>query len=276
MSSATFTWQNARGFILSAQDWRPANPPRGVVSLVHGLGEHIGRYQHVADALNAAGFGLVGVDLPGFGRSEGPRGHSSYDEIAGVIDCLLSETASRYRNIPHFLYGHSMGGGIVLYYTLLRRPPLKGVVATSPGLEPGTPVPAGKIRLAKVMSRVLPSFTMDNGLDVDNLSHDTAVIRTYKEDSLVHPRVSVCLGSDLLTKGAWILENAPQFPLPLLLVQGSGDHVVSPQATAAFARAVPQNLLTYKVWEGQFHETHNEPEKQQVLQYMIDWLTARL
>jgi alpha-beta hydrolase superfamily lysophospholipase len=276
MSTSTFTWQNAKGTKLFAQNWRPEGTPRGVVSLVHGLGEHIGRYQHVAEALNAAGFGMVGFDLPGHGRSEGTRGHAAYDEIVNDIDCLLAETASRYPNLPHFLYGHSLGGALVLYYTLNRRPDLKGVIATSPGLAVGDKVPPVKLLLAKVMARLAPSFTMDNGLDVNNLSHDAAVIQAYKDDPLVHPKISARLGLDLLTRGQGMLAQASQFPLPLLLVQGSADHLISPQATAAFAKAAPQDKITFKVWEDLYHETHNELEKQQVLQYMVNWLNAHL
>jgi alpha-beta hydrolase superfamily lysophospholipase len=276
MSSTTFTWQNAKGLKLFAQDWRPPGTLRGVVSLVHGLGEHSGRYQHVADTLNEAGFGLVGFDLPGHGRSAGTRGHAAYAEVIEDIDCLLKETARRYPSLPHFLYGHSLGGALVLYFCLKRHPDLKGVIASSPGLAVGDPVPPAKLLLAKVMARLAPSFTIENGLDVNNLSHDPAVIHAYQNDPLVHTKISTRLGLDLLTSGAWILEQAPRFPLPLLLIQGSGDHLVSPQTNTAFAKAVPQDKITYKIWEGQYHETHNEPEKQQALQYIIGWLDSHL
>lgn len=275
MPLSTFTWQSERKLKIFAQNWQPEGKPRGVVSLVHGLGEHIGRYQYVAEAFNAAGFGLVACDLPGHGRSEGARGGSTFDQVLPDIDCLLAETADRYKNVPHFLYGHSMGAGLVLYYTLKRRPVLKGVIASAPPIAAGA-VPAVKVLLARVVSRLAPGFTMDNGLDLNNLSRDPAVIQAYKEDPLVHPKISTGLGWDLLSKGNWILAQAAEFPLPLLLIQGSADHIVSPEATAAFAKAVPQDKLTFKVWEGQYHETHNEPEKQQALQYIIDWLNSQL
>jgi alpha-beta hydrolase superfamily lysophospholipase len=276
MSLSTFNWQDRNALRLYAQDWHPAEPPRGVVSLVHGIGEHIGRYQHVAETLNAAGFGLVGFDLPGHGRSEGKRGHAAYDDILVEIDHLLAETALRYPNLPQFLYGHSLGGALVLYYILKRQPELNGVISTSPSLATYAPVPAAKLTLAKIMARVAPSFTMDNGLEVNYLSRDPAVIQAYKEDPLVHPKVSARLGLDLLTKGAWIQNQAPQFPRPLLLVQGSADHLISTQANTTFAKAAQQDKITFKVWEGLYHETHNEFEKQQVLHYMIDWLSQHL
>ncbi len=289
MSSTTFEWQDAQKRKIFAQDWRPQGAPRGgsgkppfdaaergVVALVHGLGEHTGRYQHVAAALNAAGYGLIGFDLPGHGRSEGKRGHAGYDEILDDIDCLLKEAGQRYPDAPRFLYGHSLGGALVLYYTLKRRPDLRGVIASSPGLATAAPVSSGKLLLAKVMARLAPSFTMDNGLDLNYLAHDPAVSAAYQNDPLVHNQISARLGMDLLTKGQWILEQAPSFPLPLLLIQGSADHLISTKVNDAFARAVPAEKITYKVWENQYHETHNEPQKQQALQFIIDWMDKRL
>lgn len=274
MGRSEFFWQNSKGMNIFAQDWKPDGAVRGAVALVHGLGEHSGRYQHAAQTLNAAGYAVTGMDLPGHGRSEGTRGHTSYAAVMDEIDCLIKAVDQRYPGKPRFLYGHSLGGALVLYYTLQRQPDLRGIIVTSPGLASGTPVPGVKLLMAKLMARLAPSFTLENGLDVNNLSHDPAIIQAYQDDPLVHSRISARLGLDLLTLGTWIQAHAAEFPLPLLLEQGSADHLVSPQATAAFAKAVPPNLLTYKVWEGFYHETHNEVEKEQVLQYMVDWLDS--
>ncbi len=272
MRHTEFSWQNPSGIRIFAQHWQPEGKVRGTVALIHGLGEHTGRYQNVAEALNASGYALAGFDLPGHGRSEGTRGHASYNRILTEIDCLLTEIDHRYPGLPHFLYGHSMGGALALYYTLKRKPTLQGVIATSPGLVPGTPVPAVKIFLAKYIARFAPTFTMNNGLDLGNLARDPAVINAYKADPLVHGKISARLGYDLLTSGRWMQAHAAEFPVPLLLVQGSADRLVSPEAVAAFAQSAPTEKTTYKIWDGFYHETHNEPEKQQVLDYMIDWI----
>lgn len=270
MEPLEFAWFNTRGIKIVGQDWQPEGEPRGVVALLHGLGEHVGRYRHVAEALNGAGFGLIGFDLPGHGKSAGTRGHTSYDDSLEEIDHLLRQASVRYPGKPRFLYGHSLGGALVLYYALKRRPSLQGFIATSPGL--GVDASPAKVLFAKVMAAVYPSFTVNNGLDRNNLSHDPAVIQAYNEDPLVHPRVSARLGLDLLTKGAWITEHAPDFPGPLLLVQGNQDHLVSPLATRAFAEKVPSDKVTFKVWENLYHETHNEPAKTRVIQFMINWI----
>lgn len=276
MSNSEFSWRAANGLKILAQEWKPSVEARGAVALVHGLGEHSGRYEHVAAALNQAGYALIGFDLPGHGKSGGTRGHSSYEEIMVEIDHLLQETSQRYTGKPRFLYGHSLGGALVLYYTLKRRPDLCGVIATSPGLAPGTPVRPSKLFLAKMMARIYPAFKVNNDLDISYLSHDPEIKPRYAQDPLVHPYISARLGLDLLTMGKWIQEHAPEFSTPLLLMQGSQDPLVSPQATAVFASAVPENKITYKVWEGYYHETHNETGKAQVLQFMIDWLDQHI
>lgn len=276
MTSSTFSWKSKRGLAIYAQNWAPDGPARGVVALVHGLGEHIGRYDYVAERLNQAGYALVGFDQPGHGKSGGKRGATSFEESADEIDHLLQEVERLYPGTPRFLYGHSMGALFVLAYTLKRKPNLRGVIATSPPLAAGDGVPKSKITFAQIMSKIAPTLTVANGLDRENLSRDHAVIDTYAADPLVHPQVSAKLGYDLFTLGPWVAEHAAEFQVPLLIEQGSQDHIVSYPATQAFVKTLPADRVTFKGWEGYYHETHNEPEKQEVLQFMIDWLDGQL
>lgn len=272
MKHREFAWQNRSGLKIYGQSWQPETETRAVVSLVHGLGEHSGRYKHIAEVFTNEGIALMAIDLPGHGQSGGSRGYPGFDTILYDIDALLEHARVHFPNLPQFLYGHSMGGAIVLYYTLKCKPNLTGVISTSPGLAPGQPVPASKLMVAKVMARVLPSFALSNGLDLQNLSQDPAVVQAYQQDKLCHDRISASLGLDLLTKGEWMIAHAQDFPHPLLLVQGSGDHIVSTEATANFAKAVPPDKITYKIWNGLYHETHNEPEKTKVIQYLVKWV----
>jgi alpha-beta hydrolase superfamily lysophospholipase len=274
MQHVEYSWQGQRGQKVYAQEWQPEGRPRAAVALVHGLGEHSGRYQHVAAHFNRAGYALVGFDLPGHGRTEGKRGHTSFQEAMAEIDCLLEKTSEHFPGAPLFLYGHSMGGALVLNYLLIRQSPIRGAIVTSPGL--GVSVPAWKLSLAKILAGILPAFTLSNGLDRKNLSCDPAVIEAYSKDPLVHDRASALLGRDVITRGAWIIAHASEFPFPLLLMQGSEDHIVSLEATQAFAKGVPPEKITFKVWEGLCHECHNEPEQDQVIQTMVDWLDLHL
>jgi alpha-beta hydrolase superfamily lysophospholipase len=272
MQHIEFTRQASDGIQYYFQGWQPEIPAKAVVCLVHGLGEHSGRYAHIAPALNAAGYALFGFDLRGHGKSDGPRGHTpSYDTLLDDIGRLLDEAAARYPGLPRFLCGQSLGGNLVLNYALRRKPAIAGVVATSPWLRLSSAPPAARMTLGRVMNRLLPAFVQSSGLDPTGLSRDPEVVRAYKVDPLVHDRLSARLGMVAIEAGEWALAHAAEFPLPLLLAHGSADKLTSATASAEFAKKVPGDC-TFKVWDGFYHETHNEPEKAEVLSFMIDWL----
>ena len=169
-----------------------------------------------------------------------------------------------------------MGGNMVLFYALKTDSGVKGVISTSPGLGVGDPVPPPKLLLAKIMKALAPSMTLDNGLDVNNLSHDPQVIKDYKEDPLVHPMVSTKLAMDMFSNGDWVIANASQWSLPLLLMTGTEDHIVSQEKIHQFVENVPKNFLTFKEFPGLYHEIHNEYENEQVFKFILDWIKFQL
>jgi acylglycerol lipase len=272
MNHIEFTRQSPDKLQFYFQGWEPETSTRAVVCLVHGLGEHTGRYAHVAAALNDAGYAVLGCDLRGHGKSEGLRGHTpTYDALMDDIGRLLDEAAQRYPGKAQFIYGHSLGGNLVLNYALRRKPSLAGVVSTSPAIRVAEPLPATQLTLAKVMNKLQPTMQMPNGLKLDGLARDPEVIRAYKSDPLVHDKISVRLAVEMLQAGEWALAHAAEFPLPLLLVHGSADQLTSAAATQEFAGKV-RGDCTLKIWDGFYHETHNEPEKAEVLGFMVGWL----
>ncbi len=274
MKHFEFTMQAADGLKLYGQGWVPDGAPKAAISLVHGLGEHSGRYAHVAAHLTAAGYALVTYDQRGHGRSEGKRGHAaSYDALMDDVSMLLGETATRYPGLPYFLYGHSLGGNLVLNYALRRKAELAGVIATSPALRTATPVPGWKRGLAGLLYDRLPDLLMPNGLDLSGLSRDPDVIARYQADPLVHDRTSVRLGADILATGEWAFDHAADFPLPLLLMHGSEDRLTCPKTSAKFASGVAD--CTFVLMDGCYHELHNEPEAPEVLDAMTAWLDRR-
>jgi len=257
---------------LHGQGWEPGTGTKAVVCLVHGLGEHSGRYGHVGKAFNRAGYALIAYDLRGHGRSGGPRGHApSYASLMADISALLSEATSRYPNLPCFLYGHSLGGNLVLHYTLLERPDLAGIIATSPLFRPAVKPPAWKMAILRAMYRLRPSLSLSSGLEDMALSRDINVVRTYRNDPLTHDRVSARLSIDMLNHGQWNLEHAAEFPLPLLLMHGDADRITSAQASREFASRANARC-TLKIWSGLYHELHNEPEQNQILAYVLGWM----
>jgi alpha-beta hydrolase superfamily lysophospholipase len=266
------TFKSSDGLNLFARGWSPKGKPKAVIALIHGIGEHTGRYTHVGTALAEKGYSLLGFDLRGHGRSDGPRGHTpSYHALLDDITVFFEQIEGRYPALPRFLYGHSMGGNLVLNYALRRKSTLHGVIATSPWLKLAFEPPATKVMLGRLMNRIAPGFTMASELDTKALSRDAVVVTAYENDPLVHDRISARLFVSMYENGLWALENATEFPLPLLLMQGSADRLDSLDATKEFA-ANAGGKVTLKIWEGWFHEIHNEPEKAEVFLAMLDWL----
>lgn len=275
MTHTEFSIKTTDGTTLFAQQWLPDGAIRASINLVHGLGEHSGRYTHVAEAFNQKGFVVSAIDLRGHGRTQGPRGHiPSYATAANDIIQLITQSATLFPGTPQFLYGHSLGGALVLFTSLYHKPAVNGVIATSPGLDPGE-VPPAKLLAARVLSRLAPSFAMKNGLDVTNLSHDQAVITAYQTDPLVHPLISTRLGFELLTNGRQMMDFKGQFPYPLLLLQGAQDRLVNPLANQRFAAQLTGDV-TFKMFPEGYHELHNEPWKTDVLAVMTEWLEEKL
>lgn len=271
MNDETFQWLMTDGTQRFARLWEPEET-QAVVCLVHGLGEHGGRYAHVAEALNGAGYALLAIDLLGHGRSEGKRGHTpDYEHILADVACVLEKGRERYGSRPVYLYGHSMGGNLVLNYVLRNNNlDLAGVIATSPWLRLAFAPPPAQVMLAKAMNRILPGLIQPNGLETSQLSRDPAVAQAYEADPLVHNKISVRLFMSAYAAGEWAIENAAKFPYPLLLMHGDQDKITSATATQEFGQKV--NSATVKIWSGLYHETHNETNKDEVINYILDWL----
>ncbi|MEP6505857.1 MAG: lysophospholipase [Betaproteobacteria bacterium] len=271
------------GLILTARAW-PATveAPRGVVVLVHGLGEHIARYEHVARRLAAQGFNVVGYDHRGHGRSPGPRGGAP-SELALCADLGRVLRAARERFAgPLVLLGHSLGGLVAGRFVAEALPPtpaawwqpVDALVMSSPALDPGTNA-VQKLLLA-IVAPLLPKLAVNNGLKVDWISRDPAVVRAYGADPLVHDRITGRLGLFVARQGPAVIAAAPHWVTPTLLMWAGADRCVAPAGSAAFAAAAPASVVTLREWPGLFHEIFNEPEQGAVLQTMDDWLAARV
>lgn len=259
------------GISLFACHWR-VDHPQGAVCLVHGIGEHSGRYAHLASFLNQAGYEMIGFDLRGHGRSGGQRGHiPAFDSFMDDIELILSRAYQLCPGKPLFLYGHSLGGNLVINYLLRRSPSLAGAVATGPALRIAFEPPAAKVALGRFMNNLLPKFSQTTGLDVAAISRQASVVQAYVNDPLVHDRISARLFVDTLDAGYWALAHASELKIPLLLMHGSVDRLTSPKASQEFADRAG-SFCSLKIWDGLYHEIHNEPEQGQVFEYLQIWL----
>ena len=262
--------QVLRGMIQS-----PGENLRAIIIFVHGIGEHIHRYDYWAGLFNKEGIGFAGVDLPGHGRSDGRRGHiKSYALLGEMIDILIKSCKQTFPGTPVFIYGHSLGGGIVLDYLLRRNPKVKGAVVTSPWLRLAFEPSKDKVLLASVLKNLLPGFVQPTGLIVNHISHDENVIEKYKTDPLVHGNISVSLFHGAMTAAKYSLDHASELKVPTLLLHGGDDMINSPDGSREFAGKT--DLVELKIWDGGYHELHNETFKDEVFVYILNWLNRKL
>ncbi|MCB0643652.1 MAG: lysophospholipase [Phaeodactylibacter sp.] len=271
MAVSTFT-ESLGTIQLFGKVW-PVEAPKAVLVLLHGLGEHIERYEHVAAFMNAQGFGFLGIDLPGHGQSGGKRGHgpdlSTYLDVVAVA---REKAKAYFGDSPLFLYGHSMGGNIVLNYLLDRQGAgFQGVIATSAWIKLKTEPPAFKIGLGRLMNRLYPAFSQPNGLDPNDISRDKAVVQKYQSDPLVHNQITASTGISIYDKAQFIQNFEGPTPIPLLLIHGTADPITDPAGSEQLAAQL-QGDVELQLFPGLYHETHNEPEQAQVLNRIADWI----
>jgi alpha-beta hydrolase superfamily lysophospholipase len=191
-----------------------------------------------------------------------------------MLDTLIREYGKTFPGLPMFLYGHSLGGGIVLDYLIRRDPPVKGAVVTSPFLRLAFEPPKFKLVLASVMESILPSLVQPSGLVVEHVSHDQKVVDDYKSDPLTHDKISVSLFSSALSAADHSLKHAENVRIPILLLHGSDDKLTSPDGSREFASKC--HHATLRIWEGGYHELHNEPFKDDVFTLIAEWLEGKI
>ena len=253
--------------------WPVANPVAAVV-LVHGTGEHHGRYAHVARYLNERGWDVYTGDLPGYGQSPGKRGHiDSFSQYIETVHQWTKEAVEQSDGRPVYLMGHSLGGLIVTRYvqTQATASKLSGIILTSPCLELVLKVPEWKKRLAKVLDRIWPSLALSNGISPDMVSRDAEVQDLYKRDPLNCHKVSVRWFEELHRAMGQAWEEANKLDLPILILQAGDDLLVDARAVERFADRI-QAEKEFHLFPHLRHEVLNEPEKEQVLERIVQWM----
>lgn len=266
-----FNIRLSNGQILRGKVESPGEHTKAVIIMVHGLGEHIQRYTYWAELFKKEGIGFLGVDLPGHGRSDGRRGNiKSYAVTDEMIDILLKSCNQTFPGCRVYIYGHSLGGGIVLDYLIRKKPKLKGAIVTSPWLRLSFEPPKSKMMLASAMKHLIPSLVQPSGLNVNHISHDQQIVERYKNDPLVHGKISVGLFVEAMTAAKHSLSHASELITPTLMLHGSNDQLTSPDASREFASKT--NLVELKIWDGGFHELHNEPFKEEVFRCIMEWI----
>lgn len=262
-------WSAADGLQIVARQWT-VNDPQGVVLLIHGLGDHSGRWEQVADTLNRADYTVLAPDLRGHGRSQGRRGHiGSFEKLLDDIDLAMQNARAAVPGSPCFIYGQSLGGLLTLFFALRRQPDLCGLIASSAALQIAMPAPAWKVGLGKVLRKTLPHISLNSGLDLQELSDDPQVTARVRSDRLRHQRVTPEGYFGMLESGHWCLQNAARLPCPALVMHGCLDRITDHRASIEFVEASAASQLS--LWPKGKHELHSMSNRQEVLATVIEF-----
>lgn len=248
---------------------------RGVVLLVHGLGEHAGRYRHVAERLNQWGFAVRGYDQYGHGESSGIQGHlPSEDRLVADLAEIIELTKRRMgADLPLILLGHSMGGAVAARLVSMMPRLVDGLVLSSPALIPA--LSGLQNLLLSLMLKIAPDYPIGNGIDPKWISHDPEVVRAYDTDRRVHNRVSARLVKFMQNAGLQTMALAPQWKVPTLLLYAGDDRLVNPEGSRLMADALAPNVGTAHCYADMYHEIFNETGREMVFEDLRKWLDAR-
>lgn len=275
--SVLSTFTAGDGDNLAVQYW-PApegTRRRGIVVLVHGLGEHAGRHDRLAQRLVGWGYAVIGYDQVGHGESTGVRGclPTTMRLIEDLDDIAESARRRLQPGEKFFVFGHSMGGLVAACWVLLRRPRIDGLILSSPALRTDLG-PLQKL-MVLLLPRLAPNFCVGNGIRPEGLSHDSDVVEAYKADGLVHDRISARLARFIVEAGPRVVARARQWQVPTLLLQGGGDVIVNPQGSRAFTAAAPAGVVEAHAFPDLFHEVFNELDAEPVYAVLESWLERR-
>lgn len=246
-----------------------------ILLLVHGLGEHSGRYASWAHKFNQYNYGVCALDLPGHGKSEGKRGDIiKFSDFYNVLDIFAERVQKDFPEKPIILYGHSMGGNIVANYVLKRKPVLKALILSSPWLKLTTQPNTFKYLLGRLMHKIYPQYHDRTNLNASFISRIPEEVEKYKTDKLVHDRITPALFFPLYIKGIKMVDKAAEFYLPTLVFHGSEDQLTSYSASQKFAEG--NDKIHFKSYEGGYHELHNDLCREELFEDILDWLSIHV
>lgn len=265
------------GVRLHARAWLPAGSARGVVCIVHGMGEHGGRYASVASELVRAGLAVYAVDQRGHGLTPGKRGHApSAERLALDAARFVGMAGARHPGVPLFLYGHSMGGNVALSCAIRCRPPIVGLILTSPWLRLAFDPSPVKLQIGRIAAVVWPKLTMSTGLRSELYRNNPLQVELDMRDPLLHNRISAAMYFALRNEGERSLREARrQLRVPVLLLHGTEDLVTSFAASRELAESL-KGQCEFVAWEGGLHELHHDVDREEVLERIVGWIDGRI
>ena len=268
-----------RETVLPGRVWC-AERPRALIAIVHGLGEHSGRYGALAAELVKGRFTCVALDLPGHGETSGPRGDiPSWEKLRDqIVPAMFTATRGlpdQPPQLPIVLMGHSMGGIIALDHALAHPKGLSALVLSAPALRTAMP-PWWKLAMANVARVATPAGGFPNGLDPDGLSRDPEVVKAYRDDPLVHDRISPRTYFAFTEAAQRCRRDIRNLQVPTLMFTGMADRLVDPKGALEAAGAAPHDMLRFVTWRDAYHESLNDTGREEIVKDLVAWLDAAL
>ena len=269
-TESTFTSQD--NLELYYQSWRPDTEPKATLIIVHGLGEHGGRYMNLVTPLVADGYAVYAFDNRGHGRSPGKQAYvNSFDEYRQDVMVFQKLVMGEEGERPLFIMGHSLGGLIALYTILHDSSGYTGTIISAPALDTGG-VSAVLMAASKILSRIKPDFSVATGLDATAISRDPEAVKAYQADLLVHGVGTPRLAVESPAAMRWCEENATNLQIPILMIHGTDDRITSPVSSRAFFDKLTAPDKTYISYDGGYHESLNDIHHEQVATDIQNWL----
>jgi acylglycerol lipase len=270
-------FKGVRNVNIYYQAWLPEGKVKAVILVVHGLGEHCGRYMNVVNHFVPLGYAVYGLDHIGHGKSEGRREFvERFEDFTDTLTIYYKMVKEWQRNEPIFLLGHSMGGLIASYYLLDRQANFKGAVISAPSIKVSDNISRATIIMGKILSVLAPKMGL-LALDTNAISRDPQVVTAYVNDPLVfHGKTPARLAAELLKAMQRITAEVDKITLPFIALQGGQDKLVDPAGAQMLYGRSGSKDKTLKVYEGLYHEVFNEPERGRVLKDVETWLEAHV
>jgi alpha-beta hydrolase superfamily lysophospholipase len=274
MHHSTDSFQTIDGLRIHTESWLPVSVPKAGVLIVHGIGEHLGRYQHVATFLVESGYAVYGLDHRTHGRSEGePRVYvDDFDVPVNDLKQYFDLIRSTAPDTRIFLYGHSMGAIIGTEFVVRYQEVLSGFISSGSPLTFDATVPAIMTIIGKVLDRLVPTMPLVN-LGLEYISSNPEVVAAYMSDPLVHTgrlRVRTAVLANQVS--APLRDRLPELHLPLLILHGGGDKMVPVSGSELLYDKASSTDKTLKIYPELYHEIHNEPQQKTVLSDIVNWL----
>ncbi|HSK19893.1 MAG TPA: lysophospholipase [Longimicrobiales bacterium] len=265
------------GLRLAYRTWEPPKS-RATIIVVHGLGEHSGRYREFAARMAGYGMSTFAMDLRGHGLSDGRRGHvPSFDVFLQELDRFRREVEGLADlHVPMFLLGHSLGGLIAVRYQEEYNTRFEGAIIISPWLATAMSVPRWKANAAQALSKLLPALPFSAGIRPEHVSRDPDIVEAYRADPLVHDRVTPRFFTEVSAAMGLALQRSDRIQEPLLFMAAGDDRLVDTERSLRFARSLTAPDLTVKVYPGHYHELLNELDRASIHREIRDWIAARV